>query len=67
MNTLAEMRRRNGLTQTDVAHKIGTSYTRVSDWERGVATPTPQFISRLAVALGVSIIDVFDALGINRP
>lgn len=65
MNNLGEMRKAAGLTQSELAHRIGTSYTRVSDWERGVAIPTPQYLRRMAEVLGVPIEKVFDALGIN--
>lgn len=38
-NVLAA-RKREGLTQQDVAHALGTSVSRVSGWERGEHMPS---------------------------
>ncbi|PXY16481.1 hypothetical protein BAY59_38470 (plasmid) [Prauserella coralliicola] len=40
-----------GLTQEGLAHKVGMSYSSISDLERGLANPTFQVILRIAAAL----------------
>jgi transcriptional regulator with XRE-family HTH domain len=64
MTTLKEMREKAGLTQTQLAQKIGTSYTRVSDWERGVSSPSLHHFNLLARALEVSLDDLAPAFGL---
>ena len=42
-----------GLTQTELADKIGIQMVLVSRWERGQNTPRPKYIPLLAEALEV--------------
>jgi len=52
--TLAELRKRAGLTQMDLASKIGTTPAKVSGWESRGVTPSTKYLAGLAAALGVS-------------
>ena len=54
MPTLAELRRRAGLTQMELASKIGTTPAKVSGWESRGVTPSTKYLAGLAAALGIS-------------
>ena len=42
-NRLYELRRRTGLTQAELADKIGVTNKAVSKWENGKANPPPTY------------------------
>lgn len=50
---LRAARRQAGLTQVELAAKLGTDGNRVSQWERGAHRPSPTWIGVVANALGV--------------
>ncbi len=52
---LAEMRKIYGLTQTQVAEKLGITYQSYQAYERGVALPTLQNFVKLADLFDVSL------------
>lgn len=43
------------LTQTELAKKMGLTQARISDYERGKTTPTPETLLKLSEALHVSV------------
>ena len=45
---IKQLREEKGLTQSDLGAKIGTDGNVVSRWERKKATPSNQYLSRLA-------------------
>ncbi|MGH3408729.1 MAG: helix-turn-helix transcriptional regulator [Streptosporangiaceae bacterium] len=49
---LAEIRKRRGLTQTEVAHRMGVSQRRVSAIEHGAERATRTTLAAYAAALG---------------
>ena len=51
---LAQLRKERGLTQTQLAEKIGVHVAQVRRYEAGTSQPTLDVIRSLAVALGVS-------------
>lgn len=51
---LRAIRRRRGLTQAQVADRIGVTPVTVGNWERGVNQPTVDILARLADLLQVS-------------
>ena len=52
---IAESRRERGLTQAEVADRMGVTPQAVSKWERGLACPDLVFLDDLSFVLGVSI------------
>ncbi|WNZ22741.1 helix-turn-helix transcriptional regulator [Leptolyngbya sp. NK1-12] len=42
--TLAKLRQRAGMTQRQLADKLGVTVGTVSDWERNVKEPRPSFL-----------------------
>ncbi len=44
-----------GLTQDQVASRVGVTRVAVSHWERGGADPNGRYLNELAAALGVSV------------
>lgn len=51
--TLAELRRAAGLTQTEAASRIGVAQPSVANWESGRANPTITNIMEIARVYGV--------------
>jgi uncharacterized protein len=49
---LASVRREAGLTQTELAHRAGTSQAMVARYETGAASPTVRTLGRLLRAAG---------------
>lgn len=50
---LKEARKATGLSQSQLAHKVGAHFTSISDWERGVNQPSARHLASLADALAV--------------
>jgi len=59
---LREMRVARGLTQPDLAGRVGTSASNISDLERGIKVPTLTTIARLARALECNVTDLVKTL-----
>ena len=55
---LSKLRKKNGLTQAELAKKINVTDKAISKWERGIGLPDINSIEPLADALGVSIVDI---------
>jgi transcriptional regulator with XRE-family HTH domain len=51
---IKEHRTRLGLTQTDLADKVGISYVQIGRYEKRGATPSAEVAQRLADALGTT-------------
>lgn len=66
---IASTRRAAGLTQEDLAAKIGVSRQTVSDWERGDAVPDLFNAAKIAQALDVTVDSLinFDSHGSGLP
>ena len=56
---LKELRKAKGITQTELAEKLGIKRTTVSMWELNASSPTARMIPALAAALGCSIDALF--------
>ena len=50
---IAEARKARGLTQTQLANRIGVSTESVSKWEKGVFAPAPENEEKLYHVLGI--------------
>jgi transcriptional regulator with XRE-family HTH domain len=57
------IRKRRGLTQAELARRIGRSAGALSAVERGRTPPGFDILRRLAAVLGVSIVDFFQPAG----
>ena len=57
------LRKRRGLTQAELAARVGRSVEALSVLERGRSTPTLTVLGRLAEALQVPLRDFFDPAG----
>jgi transcriptional regulator with XRE-family HTH domain len=56
---LVELRKRSGLTQSEVAEKINYSDKSVSKWERAEGVPDVYLLSQLAEIYSVAVADFF--------
>ena len=52
---LKDLRKQAGLTQVDVAEKLGISQPAYASWERGVKKPTQENLVKIAQTLNVSV------------
>lgn len=52
---ISNLRRERGMTQKDLADKMGVTDKAVSKWERDLSCPDISSISRLAEALGTTV------------
>lgn len=52
-------RRRCGLTQKELAERIGTTLVQVSRWENDIVCPRPAKLPKLAAALGCPVEEFF--------
>ena len=50
-----------GLTQARLAQLLQTEQTRISEWERGVMTPRPRLVPKLAAAIGLDALEFLAA------
>ena len=55
---LSEMRKKKGLTQTDLAKILSVSTAAVSKWERGLCLPDITKLEDIAGALDISLLEV---------
>lgn len=58
-NRLKEKRARLGLTQAELAEKVGVTRKTVNTVENGVFTPSATLAIKLALALNVSVEQLF--------
>lgn len=57
--TLKEARKKHGgYTQKELADMVGVSEVTVSNWERGITTPSVSMWKAVADALGVSMQEI---------
>jgi transcriptional regulator with XRE-family HTH domain len=54
-NMIAELRKQQGMTQLELAEKMGVTDTAVSKWERDLSCPDINSLPNLAQILGVSV------------
>lgn len=52
---LKDLRKQAGLTQVNVAEKLGISQPAYASWERGVKKPTQENLVKIAQVLNVSV------------
>ena len=54
-STIAEARKKCGMTQESLAEKVGVSFQAVSIWENDKSLPDTEHLKKLACALGVTV------------
>lgn len=60
MNTkLLSLRKGAGLTQSELAQKIGVTIQTISRWENGISIPSPKRIKQMADLFNVDGSDIF--------
>ena len=62
---IAECRKRAGLTQLQLAEKLGITDKAISKWERGVAMPDASIMLALCDILGISVNELLNGEKIN--
>ena len=58
--TIKQLREKRGLTQTELAQKIGVSSKTISKWETAKGLPDISLLQPLAQALGISVIELMN-------
>lgn len=48
------LREKGGMTQADLARKLGVTRSGVNAWEMGITTPSTQYVVELSLLFGVS-------------
>lgn len=54
MNRIKELRKKNGLSQLDLARQLSVNQTTISQWERGTTSPAASNLSKLTKILNTS-------------
>ena len=57
---IRKIREDKGLTQSELAKRIGVKSPTISRYESGENHPSPEMLSKIAVALGVDVNMLFD-------
>lgn len=66
MTLLRRRRVLEGLTQSQLARRIGVSQAAVQSWEAGRFDPSPRHIKRLAKALAVTTDELIQIINPDR-
>jgi len=61
-NNIVYYRKKNGLTQSQLAEKLGVKTTTVSTWERGASSPDIETLYDICKIFGVSLDEIY---GVN--
>ena len=68
MGSIISTRRKElGLTQNDLAEKMGVTDKAVSKWERSLSCPDLASIPKLAEVLGISLEELLNSDNLNSP
>jgi transcriptional regulator with XRE-family HTH domain len=59
---LRVVREKHGFNQYDMAHKVGVTQSRVSDWEHGKYMPTLATLGRYADALEITLAQLLEGV-----
>lgn len=64
---IAEARRKKGITQLELAEKMGVTDKAVSKWERDLSCPDVNSLPQLAEVLGLSIEELLQGKNEKQP
>lgn len=59
MNAIVKLRRKQGLSQAQLAEKLNITQGAVSQWEMGLSKPKSEILPELAKALNCTIDELF--------
>lgn len=65
-HVLINLREDRGLTQAELAYKLGVSASALSNYENGTRVPRDEIKVKIAEFFGVSVLDVFFAPKFHR-
>lgn len=60
-NDIRSLRKGAGMTQKDLADKLGVTNVTVSRWEKGEYVPSPRYIKQMSEMFGTNGADIFVA------
>jgi len=63
---IAEARQCSGITQQQLAHKIGCALSSIRNWEKGTSMPLPVYAAKLERLLGISVREVRDEVETDK-
>lgn len=63
---IKDIRKKNGLTQQELADKLGVSFQAVSKWERGICLPDIYILREISKLFSVNIEDILDGNNGNK-
>lgn len=63
---IKEARKRAGLTQAELAERIGTTMQNISQYERSIRSPRIGTIKKIAEALNVPVMQIWDDLPLQE-
>ena len=63
---IRELRKKNNLTQADLAEKYGVTYQAVSKWENGINLPDISLLKEMSKDFNVNIEDILEGKQIDR-
>lgn len=66
VKNIRSLRKGAGMTQKELADKLGVTITTVSRWEKGEYVPSPRCIKKLADMFGVNGADIYAAAYANK-
>lgn len=64
-NRLATLRTRNGLSQDDLAEKLGVSSQAVFDWEHGITSPDTDQLIDLSKIYGITLDELVNGIHVE--
>lgn len=64
---ISETRKQNGMTQLELAEKMGVTDKAVSKWERDLSCPDVNTLPRLAEVLGLSVEELLQGKSQKEP
>jgi transcriptional regulator with XRE-family HTH domain len=59
MNAISRLRKKQGLSQVQLAEKLNITQGAVSQWEMGLSNPKSEILPELAKALNCTIDELF--------
>ncbi len=66
MNAIIGLRKKQGLSQVQLAEKLNITQGAVSQWEMGLSKPKSEILPELAKALNCTIDDLFEEVKIDE-